>query len=198
MPDRIADLYQRHAHAFDASRRRAFPERQWLERFARTLPKDAGILDLGCGGGEPIARFLIDRGFHITGVDIAPSMIQLARTRFHRHSWVEADMCRFGPASASYDGIIAWSSLFHLEHDLQEKMIRRIGVWLKHGGMALFNSGPDRGVSIGELGGEPLYHASLAPAEYRALFASSGLVEIAHKAQDPGCGGMTVWLVRRA
>mgnify|MGYP003517195631 CR=1 FL=1 len=50
MPDRIADLYQRHAHAFDAARRRSFPERQWLERFVRTIQRGGEIRDLGCGG----------------------------------------------------------------------------------------------------------------------------------------------------
>jgi SAM-dependent methyltransferase len=197
MPDRIADLYQRHAHAFDAARRRSFPERQWLERFIRTIPKGGEILDLGCGGGEPIDRFLVDRGYRLTGIDLAPSMISLARTRFFRHKWIEADMRKFGAESSAYDGIIAWSSLFHLEAEMQEKLIQRIGVWLKRGGVALFNSGPDRGISIGEIAGEELFHASLSPGEYRAVFARSGLAEIAHKIEDPDCGGMTVWLVGR-
>jgi len=198
MPDRIAALYQRHAHAFDAARRRGFPERAWIERFVRPIPRGGAILDLGCGGGEPIDRFLIDRGFDVTGVDIAGSMIQLARTRFHRQTWIEADMRKFGAESAAYDGIVAWSSLFHLEPEMQEKLIRRIAIWLRPGGVALFNSGPDRGVRIGAFEGEPLYHASLSPAEYRAIFAHGGLVEIAHKSEDPDCGGMTVWLVGRA
>lgn len=185
MPDRIADLYQRHAHAFDAARRGAFPERKWLERFTRTLPRGGEVLDLGCGGGEPIDRFLVDRGFRVTGVDIAPSMIQLARTRFFRQTWIEADMRKFGAASSAYDGIVAWSSLFHLDHAAQEKMIQRRAVWLKRGGVALFNTGPNRGVSIGEFAGEPFYHASLSPDEYRAVFAQSGLGELAHKAEDP-------------
>lgn len=197
MPDRIAGLYQRHALAFDAARRSSFPERAWLERFIRTIPKGGEILDLGCGGGEPIDRFLADRGYRLTGVDIAPSMIKLARTRFFRHKWIEADMRKFGAESAGYDGVIAWSSLFHLDIADQEKLIQRIGVWLKHGGVALFNTGPDRGVGIGELAGEELFHASLSPGEYRTLFAKSGLAELAHRSEDPDCGGMTVWLVGR-
>lgn len=197
MPDRIAELYQRHAHAFDAARRRSFPERVWLDRFAGHIPDGGEILDLGCGGGEPVARHLIDHGYRLTGVDIAPSMIRLARTRFHRHRWIEADMRRFGAESGAYDGIIAWSSLFHLEQEAQEKLIRRMAVWLKPGGVALFNTGPARGVAIGELEGDDLFHASLAPHEYRAVFMECRLSEIAHRIEDPDCGGMTVWLVRK-
>lgn len=198
MANGIADLYHRHALAFDAARRRAFPERGWIERFARTVPKGGHILDLGCGGGEPIARYLVDRGYQVTGVDIAPAMINLARTRFARHHWVQADMRTYAPQPATYDGIVAWSSLFHLEHDDQAQVIRRMAMWMKASAVALFNTGADRGVSMGEFAGEALYHASLSPAEYRSIFARCGLVEVAHRAEDPDCGGATVWLVGRA
>lgn len=198
MPDRIADLYQRYAHAFDTARRRSFPERAWLDRFIRHLPKDGELLDLGCGGGEPVARYLIDRGFRITGVDIAATMIHLARTRFPRHRWIEADMRKFGAESSAYDGIIAWSSLFHLDVEWQEKLIPRIAVWLRRGGVALFNTGPAHGTAIGEFEGEELFHASLALTEYRAVFAASGLTVIGNVVEDASCGGMTVWLVGKA
>ncbi|MCW4460633.1 class I SAM-dependent methyltransferase [Sphingomonas sp. BT-65] len=195
MPDRIAELYQRHALAFDAARRRGFPERAWFDRFIRHIPAGGEILDLGCGGGEPVARYLVDRGYQLTGVDIAPSMIKLARTRFARHRWIEGDMRKFGAESSAYDGIIAWSSLFHLDPQAQEKLIPRISIWLKRGGVALFNTGPANGVAIGEIEGEELFHASLDPGEYRALFARSGLAVIGNIIEDANCGGMTVWLV---
>ena len=37
------------------------------------------------------------------------------------------------------------------------------------GGPLLFTSGPSAGVAMGTLEGDPLYHASLDAAEYRAL-----------------------------
>lgn len=195
MPHRIAELYQRHASAFDAARRGSFPERTWLERFERMLPRGAELLDLGCGGGEPIARFLVDHGHRLTGVDTSATLINLARTRFPRHKWIEADMMRFGGDSGAYDGILAWCSLFHLEVDQQEKLIRRMSIWLRKGGVALFNTGPAHGVAMGEFEGEELYHASLSPAEYRAILAESGLTVVNHVSEDASCGGFTVWLV---
>lgn len=195
MPNRIAELYQRHASAFDAARRASFPERVWLERFERLLPKGAEILDLGCGGGEPIARFLVDQGHHLTGVDTSSTLIALARTRFARHKWLEADMMRFGGDSGAYDGILAWCSLFHLEVDQQEKLIRRMSIWLRKGGVAMFNTGPANGTAMGQFEGEELFHASLAPAEYNAIFAECGLTLINHVIEDASCGGFTVWLV---
>jgi hypothetical protein len=60
----------------------------------------------------------------------------------------------------------------------------------------MFTSGPSHGESVGSYCGEPLYHASLAPEEYRALLGENGFDVIAHKAEDPDCGGHTVWLAR--
>ncbi|WP_422057616.1 class I SAM-dependent DNA methyltransferase [Sphingomonas sp.] len=195
MPHRIIDLYQRHAAAFDAARRNSFPERTWIERFARMLSPHAEVLDLGCGGGEPIARFLVDNGYHVTGVDSSTTLINLARTRFARHTWIEADMMRFGGDSGAYDGIVAWCSLFHLEVERQEKLIRRMGVWLRNGGVALFNTGPASGTAIGSFEGEELYHASLSQIEYRTVLAESGLTVVNHVSEDASSGGFTVWLV---
>jgi hypothetical protein len=64
------------------------------------------------------------------------------------------------------------------------------------GAALMFTSGPSDGEAIGTFHGEPLYHASLAPDEYRALLRRHGFDVISHRAEDPGCGGRTIWLAR--
>lgn len=196
MPDRIAEHYERNAHAFDAARRGAFVERPWLDRFLLPVPKGGAILDLGCGGGEPIDRYLIDRGHALTGVDVSETLIGLTRTRFARHRWLRGDM-RTVELDGSFHGVLAWDSLFHLAPADQAAVIARVGAWLAPGGIFLFNSGPARGEATGCQFGEPLYHASLDPAEYRALFAELGLTEIAFAPCDHASGGRSVWLARK-
>lgn len=61
----------------------------------------------------------------------------------------------------------------------------------------MFTSGPAQGEAIGELRGETLYHASLAPDEYRALLAANDFDVVDQKSDDPDCGGHTIWLARR-
>ena len=196
MPDQIVEHYERHAHAFDLDRGRQFVERPWIERFIMPLPRGGAILDLGCGGGEPIARYLVDHGFLVTGIDTSETMIGLARTRFPRHRWLQIDM-RTLAIGVRFEGVLAWGSLFHLAQDDQAAMIARMAAWLKPGGRLLFNSGPARGTAMGTYRGDAVFHASLDPAEYRAAFLRAGLVEMAHVAEDPGCGGATVWLARK-
>ena len=61
----------------------------------------------------------------------------------------------------------------------------------------MFTSGPAFGEAIGTFEGEPLYHGSLDPAEYRALLDAQGFEVVAHVAEDATCGGHTIWLARR-
>ena len=44
--------------------------------------------------------------------------------------------------------------------------------------------------------GEPLYHASLDPAEYRSLLDRNGFRVVSHVVEDPDCGGHTIWLAQ--
>lgn len=61
----------------------------------------------------------------------------------------------------------------------------------------MFTSGPSFGETIGVLEGEPLYHASLDPAEYRELLERSGFKLVAQVSEDATCDGRTVWLAQR-
>jgi len=70
-PDETRDIYARQAVAYDTKRSRALFEARWLARFSACLPARARVLDLGCGAGEPIARWFIAEGFMVTGIDFA-------------------------------------------------------------------------------------------------------------------------------
>ena len=61
----------------------------------------------------------------------------------------------------------------------------------------MFTSGPRAGESTGSFRGEPLYHASLEPAEYRSLLAAQSFRVVAQASEDASLGGRTAWLARR-
>ncbi|WP_026381229.1 class I SAM-dependent DNA methyltransferase [Afifella pfennigii] len=196
LAEAVVGIYRRHAAAFDARRGRALWERGWLDRFLEALPASREVLDLGCGMGEPIARYLIDHGCRLTGLDSSPALLALARRRFPQAAWVEGDMRELALARR-FAGLLAWDSFFFLTPDAQRDMFPRFAAHLEPGGMLLFTSGPEAGERIGAFEGEKLYHASLAPAEYRALIAANGLEVVRHVADDPDCDRHTVWLARR-
>lgn len=197
--DAIIGLYEQRALDWvgDRSRQTVLFEQGWLDRFAALVPEGGSILDIGCGPGKPIAAYLIGRGFDVHGVDSSPTMISLARGNFPDHRWTVADM-RTLDLGRRFDGLLAWDSFFHLAYDDQRRMFPVFRDHANPGAPLLFTSGPRHGEAIGSLYGEPLYHASLDPSEYRALLEANGFAVVAERMEDPDCGGHSVWLARRA
>jgi trans-aconitate methyltransferase len=191
--DTVIALYERHARDFDKDRSRSLFERAWLDRFAHYLPPGGVVLDIGCGMAEPIARYLIERGFGIVGVDSSPSMIAMCRGRFPGCEWIVADMRQL-TLGRRFDGILAWDSFFHLHIDDQRRMFQRFATHAKPGAPLMFTSGFSEGESIGSYCGEPLYHASLDTSEYGQRLADNGFTLRAYQREDPECGEHTVWL----
>lgn len=199
LSETVIDLYRRRAAEWDAARRRSgWNDRAWIDAFAKELPRGGRVLDLGCGGGHPVARFLVEQGLRITGVDASPEMIALARDRMPDQEWITADMRRLA-LNRRFDGILAWDSYFHLAPEAQRSLFAVFDAHAGDHAVLMFNTGPAEGESSSTFTfeTEPLYHASLAPAEYRALLDRNGFEVIRHVANDAQSGGRTAWLCRR-
>jgi trans-aconitate methyltransferase len=194
--NRIVDHYERHALAWDADRRAAgWIDKPDIERFVGLLPQGATVLDLGCGGGAPVALHLVAQGFRVTGIDSSPTLISLCRTRMPDQEWMVGDM-RSLALDRRFGGILAWDSFFHLGHQDQRTMF---GIFAAHAaprGLLMFNAGYGHGEAVGSYRGDPLYHASLDASEYQALLANFGFDLIEHSVSDPATGGRTFWLAQ--
>jgi trans-aconitate methyltransferase len=193
----IVDLYDRHAATWVEARlhERELYERAWLDRFTETIPAGGQLLDLGCGAGAPIAKYLSERGYAVTGVDSSPAMVAMFEARLPNQQVLVADM-RALDLNHRFHGILAWDSFFHLNHEDQRSMFAVFRAHAAPRAMLMFNSGPSHGEAIGSLEGEPLYHASLDAAEYHRLLEREGFAVIANVADDQTCRGRTVWLAQ--
>ena len=148
------------------------------------------MLDLGCGAGEPIAGWLIEKGYTVIGVDFALSMLELARNRWPNGDWRHCDM-RALDFPERFDGIVAWDSFFHLTPDEQISCLPLISRHLRPGGTLMLTVGPHAGETTGTVGGSRVYHASLSLATYTELLAEGGLELRTFSADDPACGHHT-------
>ena len=191
--DAVIGLYERQAQDFDRDRNRSLLEQSWLDQFLGLVRPRGVVMDIGCGVAEPIARYILQAGFHVVGTDSSRSMIDMCRERFPDAEWLVGDM-RHLALGRRFDGLLAWDSFFHLSKDDQRGMFARFSAHALPGAPLLFTSGPSEGEAIGSYCGERLYHASLEPSEYEQLLTSNGFSVRAHLADDPECGDHTVWL----
>ena len=194
--DSIIGIYRRHGATWAKARGTKLAEGVWLDRFIPMVRPGASVLDIGCGSGEPIARHVCDQGHPVTGVDATPEMLALFRANLPGETAELADM-RSLNLGRTFGGLIAWDSFFHLTPEDQRLMFP---VFSRHAATEaplLFTSGPAFGEAIGTLEGEPLYHASLDPDEYRRLLNENGFDVVAFLAEDAACTGHSVWLARR-
>jgi len=78
------------------------------------VPDDARILDIGCGTGALLSPLHQRQpALRLTGVDLSPSMLRIARQRLREDvRLVEASAPQLPFASASFDGVVSVSS-FH-------------------------------------------------------------------------------------
>lgn len=199
LSETVLGLYRRYARHWDKARCTAeWNDRGWIEAFVGHLAPGSSVLDLGCGGGEPIAKFMVSRGLRITGVDGSADMIALARERLPDQEWIFSDM-RELDLGRQFQGILAWDSYFHLPHEAQREMFSVFDSHAEGNAVLMFNTGPQHGEaeSTVTFPGERLYHASLAGDEYRSLLARHHFDVICHAVNDNNCGGRTVWLCKR-
>ena len=197
LAQKIIQIYQKYGRDWTELRGDYLYEKAWLDRFLALLPStDANVLDLGCGSGQPIAAYLIENGCQVTGVDRSEVMLEMARESFPEQTWINADMRHFR-FDQQFDGILAWDSFFHLTPDDQREMFAQFSAHAKRGAALMFTSGPSHCEAIGEMFGEPLYHASLDAEEYRALLAQYSFDVVKMVAEDAECTGHTVWLAKK-
>jgi ubiquinone/menaquinone biosynthesis C-methylase UbiE len=105
----------------------------FINKFAYLLPKNAYILDLGCGSGRD-AHLLTEKGMRVLGVDFSANMIEIAQKKAPLASFQIMDIEKISFSSEEFDGVWAASSLHHIHKQKMPKMIKKIHYILKEGG----------------------------------------------------------------
>ena len=77
---------------YDEHRSPELFEKPYLDLIIANIKSGGKILDLGCGMGQLIAQYFIERGYQLTGVDGSSEIIALAKTRFPNTKFLVDDM----------------------------------------------------------------------------------------------------------
>jgi SAM-dependent methyltransferase len=108
-----------------------------LEDLAPVVPPGAAVLDLGCGAGVPVTRWLAGRGFAVTGVDVSARQLELARSNVPDGTFIKADMTGLAFDPETFDAVVAFHSIIHVPRNEHPALLARIHRWLKPGGVFL-------------------------------------------------------------
>ncbi len=192
-PDDILPAYEREATRWARERNLSLWEEPALLAAVTGRAPGLAVLDLGCGSGEPIAAWFVARGDRVTGVDGAAAMIAEFRARVPGAEALVADM-RALSLGRRFDVIVAFNSFFHLSPADQRAMFPVFAAHATPGARLLFTAGPAAGEAVGQVGDSPVYHASLAPEDYRALLAEAGFSVVWFRPEDAELKGHSVWL----
>ena len=106
----------------------------WLyrEKFFDILPMAPGrLLELGCGEGR-VARDLADRGYEVTGLDVAPTLVDAARAEDPRSTFVVGDAAAAPFDDGSFDVVVSYNSLIDLRD--MRRVVAEAGRVLRAGG----------------------------------------------------------------
>jgi cyclopropane fatty-acyl-phospholipid synthase-like methyltransferase len=175
--------YEVVAAQFMSSRENSAVGATTVLEWARSLPEQAAVLDLGCGHGVPISGALIAQGMTVYGVDASPTMLAAFRTRFPdaiaECSAVE-DSEFFG---RSFDAVVAWGLMFLLSSELQALLVAKVAAALKPGGRFLFTSPRQPCEWSDNLTGRR--SVSLGEDAYRGLAEAAGL-NVVGNTEDEG------------
>lgn len=174
--DAVADRYLDLFH--DEFRDKPF-DRDVLRRFAASLGDGARILDAGCGPCGHVTRLLADSGAAVTGVDISPRCVALARRQEPSLAFDVMDIADMVFEGASFDGVVAYYALHYLPKSRLGEVIREFARILRPGGRLLLvaKDGDEEGFIADplEVAGK-VFWCAVGTATLRELLEDNGFI----------------------
>ncbi|MCI3274793.1 class I SAM-dependent methyltransferase [Streptomyces cylindrosporus] len=148
------------------------------------------VADLGCGPGFVTAH-LAALGVPVSGVDLSPRMVELARHNHPELSFSVGSMTALDIADDSLGGILAYYSTHHTPPEVLPLIYTEFHRTLKAGGtlmLAGYVGDGERLRPTQGYGGHPVsYESHLQPVERLVeLMEAAGLIVTTRVVQEPG------------
>jgi len=159
-----------------------------LETFAAALPAGARVCDAGCGPCGHVARILADRGLDVTGIDLSPKCVALARAEQPSLRFETMDMAAMAFGDCAFDGLIAYYALHDQPKSTLPAVFREFARVLRPGGRLLVVAKEGAGEGwIDDPMGLPaqVFWSAFSPGELRELCINAGFQTPSCAVRDP-------------
>ncbi|MCK5265479.1 MAG: class I SAM-dependent methyltransferase, partial [Candidatus Thorarchaeota archaeon] len=110
-----------------------FKNKKEIDDFIEHLPDNAVVLDIGCGGGVPVLKLLVEKGYSAKGIDFSKGMLELAKKNVPEAELILGDVMKTHFESESLDGIISTYAIIHIHRSHHPALYLKIHNWLKRG-----------------------------------------------------------------
>lgn len=154
-----------------------------VRHWARLLPQNSVVLDLGCGSGIPVSATLANEGCELYCIDASDRLAAACRRNLPQAE-VACEAVEYSSFfGRNFDAVIAVGLLFLLTPDKQRQLIAKVAAVLKPGGRFLFTAPNQVCQWTDVLTGQQ--SCSLGGTEYQHLLLQNGL-ELVAEYQDEG------------
>lgn len=169
-------------------------EKKYLDELIQRIPQKSHILDVGCGSGFPIASYLLEQGFMVTGIDGSQELLHIAKAKCPNMRGLLGDV-RNIELNETFDAIVEWWCLFHIPKPDHEKMISRFSQWLNPGGILEFTSGDSEyEATDNTMLNQELHFYSLDPLDYERYLKKYGFIILLKESDQEN---HLVWIARK-
>lgn len=110
-------------------------DKDFLTRFAALIRYNGLVLDIGCCSSAQQARFLRDKGFEVTAIDLSENCIETAKKHFTDIQFIKMDMLEMDFENESYDALNAFYSIIHITDESLNDLFNDFNRILKMHGM---------------------------------------------------------------
>ncbi len=132
--------YDSCADRYYETRNQLFSEDRFHD-FIEKLPEEGRILDVGCGAGVPVTKYLADRGYRMIGVDLSREMLKRAKENVPSGDFLQQDMTSLDFDEDGFDGLTAFYSIIHVPRGEHRGLLSDINDILRTSGVMLISLG---------------------------------------------------------
>jgi ubiquinone/menaquinone biosynthesis C-methylase UbiE len=153
-----------------------------------TTAGEGSVLDAGCGAGR-MAGFIAAEGTPVSGIDLSPAMIGIARREYPDLAFDVAELSDLPAKDAQFGGVLAWYSIIHTApDDLPRVFAEFLRVLAPEGFLLLgFQVGDGPRHMANAYGHDISLDAHLFTPEYiTGLLAQAGFDVVAQMVRAPG------------
>ncbi len=101
-------------------------EQSAMKHLTDSLHVGSKVLDLGCGTGLPYDKYLVNRGYEVTGIDFSKKHISMARKSVPEAKFIEKDFTKLRFKPETFDAVVSFYAIFHVPRAEHGQLFRKV------------------------------------------------------------------------